>query len=86
MYNERSRVIISKNIVFLSLKIDLVVANSADPDEMTLYATFHLVLHCLPYYSIYGSPFIKLRGNFITIDSQPAQLQKLAVYYTNLKQ
>ena len=33
-----------KNIVFLSLKMDLVVANNADPDEMLHYAAFHLGL------------------------------------------
>ena len=30
-------------IVFLSLKMDFVLANSADPDEMLHYAAFHLV-------------------------------------------
>ena len=34
----------------ISLKIDFVVANSADPDEMSHYAAFHLGLHCLPKY------------------------------------
>ena len=34
-------------IVFLSLKIDLILANSVDPDEMPHYAAFHLGLHCL---------------------------------------
>ena len=33
--------------VFLSLKIVLILANSADPDEMQYYAAFHLGLHCL---------------------------------------
>ena len=38
VYIEGSQVIISKkNIVFLSLKIDFVLANSADPDEMLLF-------------------------------------------------
>ena len=37
---------ISKNIVYLSLKIDFVLANSADPGEMPHYAAFHLGLHC----------------------------------------
>ena len=32
--------------VFLSLKIGLIIANSADPDEMQHYAAFHLGLHC----------------------------------------
>ena len=31
------------DIVFLSLKIDFVLANSADPDEMARYAAYHLV-------------------------------------------
>ena len=48
MYIEGSQVIISKNILFLSLKIYFVKANSADPDKMPHYATFHLGLHCLP--------------------------------------
>ena len=34
-------------IVFLSLMIVLVLGNSADPDEMLQYASFHLGLHCL---------------------------------------
>ena len=39
IYNEGSQVIISpKNIVFLSLKIGFIIANSADPDEMPHYA------------------------------------------------
>ena len=33
---------------FLSLKVVLVLANGADPDEMQHYAAFHLGLHCLP--------------------------------------
>ena len=46
IYFTGSPVIISKNIVFLSLKIDLVLAISADPDKMPLFAAFHLGLHC----------------------------------------
>ena len=34
--------------IFLSLKIDFVIANIVDPDEMPHYAAFHLGLHCLP--------------------------------------
>ena len=30
------------------MKIDFVLANSADPDEMQHSAAFHLGLHCLP--------------------------------------
>ena len=32
---------------FLSLKVVLILTNSADPDEMQHYAAFHLDLHCL---------------------------------------
>ena len=39
-----------KYIVFLPLKIDLVLANNADTDEIQLHAAFHLGLHCLPKY------------------------------------
>ena len=35
----------SNNIVFLSLKIIFVLANSVDTDEMLLYTVFHLCLH-----------------------------------------
>ena len=35
---------ISKNVHFLSLKIGLVLANSADPDKMPFHVTFHLGL------------------------------------------
>ena len=38
------------NIVFLYLKIDFFLANSADTDEMPHLAAFHLSLHCLPKY------------------------------------
>ena len=50
MYIKGSQIIISKNILFLTLKIDFVLANSADPDEMPHYASFHLDLQCLPRY------------------------------------
>ena len=33
---------------FLLLKIGLILANCADPDEMPHDAAFHLSLHCLP--------------------------------------
>ena len=39
-----------KYIVFLSLQVDYVLANSADPDEMPHYAAFHVGLYCLPKY------------------------------------
>ena len=37
-------------LVFLSLKIAVILANSVDPDEMPPYAGLHLSLHCLPKY------------------------------------
>ena len=44
----------------LSLKVVLKLANSADPDEMQLYAAFHLGLHCFPAYPFRGSfPYTK---------------------------
>ena len=47
------RLYFPKSVVSLFfLKIDFVLANSADPDEMPHYAAFHLGLHCLPRYPI----------------------------------
>ena len=45
VYIEANKVIITKNIDFLSLKINFVLANSVHPDEMPQYAAFHLGLH-----------------------------------------
>ena len=42
------------NIVFLSLKISFVLANSADPNEMPHNAAFHLGHQCLPKYRLRG--------------------------------
>ena len=42
-------------IVFMSLEIVFVLANSVDPDEMPLYAVFHQGLHCLPKYALRGN-------------------------------
>ena len=47
-FNNWSQVDISK---ILSLKIVFILANSADSNEMPLYAAFHLGLHCMPKYS-----------------------------------
>ena len=38
--------------IFLSLKIEYVSPNSADPDEMPHSVAFHLGLHCLQKYLI----------------------------------
>ena len=51
VYIKGSQVILSKQFIFLSLKINFVLANSVDPDEMTHYAAFHLGLHCFQKYS-----------------------------------
>ena len=59
LYIEGSQVIIPKNIVFFSLKIDFILANSADPDEMPHYAAFHLGLLCLPKYLFRGFMYTK---------------------------
>ena len=49
VYLKRLTVKISKkNDVFLSQKIFIILANSADPDEMPPYAAFDLGLHWLP--------------------------------------
>ena len=39
---------------YMSLKIVLILANNADPDEMPPYVAFHLGLHCLPKYLLTG--------------------------------
>ena len=54
VYIEGSQIIISKKYCFLSLKIDFVLANNADPDEMPHYVAFHLGLHCLSKYRLRG--------------------------------
>ena len=39
---------------FCPSKVVLILANSADPNEMQHYAAFHLGLHCLPKYLFRG--------------------------------
>ena len=52
VYSEKSKLIVSVyKMYFFSLRIVFVLANSVDHDEMPLYATFHLGLHCLPKYT-----------------------------------
>ena len=65
------------NDVLLSLKVVLILANRADPDEMQHYAAFHLGFHCLPKYqfrsfqytkeSIYGCEALTLCPPFTAI-------------------
>ena len=44
---------LQKNMLFLSLDIDVFLANSADPNEVLHYAPFHLDL-CLQKYAFWG--------------------------------
>ena len=55
------------NIVFLSLKINFVLANSADPDEMPHNVAFLLGLHCLPKYLFKGFRSTKGLSNLFKI-------------------
>ena len=56
-----SKVIISpQNIVFFSLRICFVLANSADPDEMPHNVAIYLGLHCLSKYLLRGGLKIKV--------------------------
>ena len=45
---------VTAHIVFLSLKTDVVLANSAEPGEMLQFAAFHLCLQCLQKYQSMG--------------------------------
>ena len=50
MYLKGSQEKFLNHDVFVSLKVVLILANSADIDEMQHYAAFHLGLHYLPKY------------------------------------
>ena len=54
-----TEVILSKKYLFFSVKINFVLANGADPDEMPHNAAFHQGLHCLPKYLFRGFKTIK---------------------------
>ena len=43
----------------MSLKVALILANSADPDEMQHYVAFHLGLYCLLKYMFRGFQYTK---------------------------
>ena len=49
----------------LFLKIDFVLANRADPDEMPCYGAFHLDLHCLMIHPFWG--FSSTKGYGFTL-------------------
>ena len=59
VYIEGSQIIIFKTIIIFSLKVEFVLANSADPDEMPHNAAFHQSLHYLLKYSFRGFWFSK---------------------------
>ena len=48
------RLLFQNNIVFLSVKIIFILANSADPDEMLHSVPFYLGFHCLQKYPFRG--------------------------------
>ena len=59
MYLKGSKVEFLNYDVFLSLMVALILANSADSDELQHYAAFHLGLHCLPKYPFRGFQYTK---------------------------
>ena len=59
---EGSKVIFSKKFN-LSLMINIVLANSANPDEVPHYAAFHLGIHCLAKYTFRGFQSTKKLGS-----------------------
>ena len=59
--------------IILALSIDFVLANSADHDEMSHNAVFHLDLHCLPKYLFRGYQSKKGKDSchlMLNLDSQ----------------
>ena len=52
---------LQNNIVIFFLKVDFVLTNSVELDEMPHYAAFRLGLHCLPKFPFIGV-FLFLRG------------------------
>ena len=53
--------------IFLSLRIILIIPNSADRDEMQHDAAFHLGLHCLPKYLFRGFQYTKGKSYMFTL-------------------
>ena len=50
VYLRENRLKFLNHDVFLSLKVVLILSNSADPDKMQHNAVFHLGRYCLPKY------------------------------------
>ena len=65
MYNEGSQVIISKHIVLVPLRINFVLANTADTGEMPHNAAFHLDFDCMPKYAFRGFCFQKVKLKYL---------------------
>ena len=57
--------VFKKYIVFLSLKTNFVLANSANLNEMAYYAAFHLGFHCLPKYPLVVSGLQRVNAVFL---------------------
>ena len=66
LYFKGSQVEFLNYDVFLSLKVALILANSANSDEMQHYAAFHPGHHCLPKYMFSGFQYTK--GQEKTLD------------------
>ena len=54
-------------MINLSLNVVLILANSADPDEMQHHAAFHLGLHC-----VQNNPFSGGVSTILTIHPSPS--------------
>ena len=67
-------IIFQKNIVFLSMKIYCVFANSADPDEMPHDAAFHLDLHCLSKYPFRVSGLNSVKDTIVSAPQSHGQV------------
>ena len=62
-----SQVIIFKKYCIFSLKIDFVLANSADPDEMPHNAAFNIGLHRLLKYQFWVSGLQRIKIECLVI-------------------
>ena len=56
------------SLIFLFLKIDFVLANSGDPDEMRHFRLFHLGLRCLQKYLFRGFSLKRVNLNSFGTD------------------
>ena len=79
VYIEGPLYLTSSNDVFFSLKIDIVLANSEDQDDMLYNAEIHLGLHCLS--KVQNEPRHEIPNNVVCATSrasdQPAHTRSL---------